>query len=186
MSLENVIYAIRTQALIEANECLHRALTLLGASDQQIQRIWPVLVMEFPGLGEPGVRNQTAPRQGGIASSAPAASDMYEQEVSTIDIEVVNVNILSLPNSSLKALVEFNLVFQFGTMGFKDFKVIQQGGQEAWVSVTQAEWYDKAELDEAGNPKKKWKNLVKFPDDLKQRVDAAILAAYREKGTIAY
>jgi DNA-binding cell septation regulator SpoVG len=60
----------------------------------------------------------------------------------------------------------------------REFRVIQQGRQRAWVSPRAREW-----KDEAG--KRRFEPLIELTGGLKGRVEAAILAAWRwEEGML--
>jgi DNA-binding cell septation regulator SpoVG len=57
-----------------------------------------------------------------------------------------------------------------------DWRIIQQPGQRAWVSVPQVSWKD-------NDGKVKYKALLSIPGELKQRIEVAILSAWeKEKG----
>lgn len=55
-----------------------------------------------------------------------------------------------------------------------DWRIVQQPGQRAWVSVPQMAW-----TGEDGN--KKYKALISIPGDLKQQIEVAILSAWEEE-----
>ena len=67
----------------------------------------------------------------------------------------------------LKALADV----QIGDSTFRDFRIVQQDGQRAWVAPPQASWVDRT-------GKRRYKNLIEFPKDLKSRIDAVILEEF--------
>lgn len=86
-------------------------------------------------------------------------------------IEVVEMKILSgNGDRRLKAFVSVKV----GDWALHDWRIIQQPGQRAWVSVPQASW-----RDESGQVR--YRALLSLPGELKQRIDVAILSAWEEE-----
>ena len=71
---------------------------------------------------------------------------------------------------ALQALVSVRV----GSVIFHDFRVVQQEGKRAWVSVPQQSWVD----EETGE--RRFKNLIELPRELKKKVDAVVLEAYED------
>ena len=86
------------------------------------------------------------------------------------EIKVVEVKSMN-DGRPLKAFVSV----QVGDWIIYDWRVVQQPGQRAWVSVPQVSWKD-------NDGKVKYKALLSIPGGLKQRIEVAILSAWeREK-----
>ena len=57
-----------------------------------------------------------------------------------------------------------------------DWRITQQLGQRAFVSVPQASWRDR-------NGKVRYRALLSIPGELKQRIEVAILSAWEKEKT---
>jgi DNA-binding cell septation regulator SpoVG len=82
------------------------------------------------------------------------------------NIEVLKVNKVN-SDGSLKAFVDLKI----GSTEFRDFRVVKQDGEDAWVSPPTATWED-------ANGERKYKRLVVFPQHLRDEVSKAILAKW--------
>lgn len=71
---------------------------------------------------------------------------------------------------SLRAFVDLRI----GRTLFRSWRVVQQEGQRPWVSPPVESWEDR-------DGKRHYRRLVEFPDELKRRVDEAVLKAYNEE-----
>ena len=83
-------------------------------------------------------------------------------------IEVVRINPLST-SGSLQATASVRIG---GALTLHDFRVIQQPGQEPWVSVPQREY--------SKNGERRWTPIVELKDGLMEAVSAAILEKVAE------
>ena len=83
-----------------------------------------------------------------------------------MDIEVTKLKLVEKGN--FKGFADV----QVGQIEIRGFRIIQQPGQSAWVSVPQSEYTKDNE--------KRYHNIVVLSEDLKQRVDAEILRAWGE------
>lgn len=80
-------------------------------------------------------------------------------------IEILNIKRLE-DTGSLRALIDFRL----NKSEFYSWRVIQQAGQEAWVSAPQDTWVEEG--------KKYYKPLIKFSKELMLMVSSALLKAF--------
>ena len=55
-----------------------------------------------------------------------------------------------------------------------DWRIVQQQGQRAWVTVPQTSWKD-------ADGKVKYRALLSIPGELKQRIEVAILSAWEKE-----
>lgn len=85
-------------------------------------------------------------------------------EVKVIDIRPLN------NGRPLKAFVDV----QVGDWIIYDWRIIKKDGLRAWVSVPMASWKD---LDH----KVRYRALLSIPDELKQRIEVAILSAWEKE-----
>jgi len=85
-------------------------------------------------------------------------------EIKILDLRKLN------GGSKIKAVCDFKL----GDSEFYSWKVIQQEGQQAWVSSPQESWAD-------DNGKKHYKPLIKLSKELMKTVSKAILDEYEKK-----
>jgi hypothetical protein len=70
-------------------------------------------------------------------------------------------------SGSLRAFCDLRI----GESIFRSFRVIQQPGQDAWVSPPSESW--------TGNDgKKQFTRLIEFPERLQKAVEVAVLAAW--------
>jgi DNA-binding cell septation regulator SpoVG len=81
-------------------------------------------------------------------------------------IEVVSLRRVS--HGNLRTFADVHFGTSLVIMGFR---VIKQDGQDAWVSPPQREW-------QSADGKKHFSPLIELSGSLKQRVEAAILAAW--------
>ena len=84
-----------------------------------------------------------------------------------MDIEVTKLNLVEKGN--FKGFADV----QVGQIEIRGFRIIQQPGQSAWVSVPQSEY--------TKDDEKRYYNIVVMPDDLKRDVEFAVLEAWRER-----
>ncbi len=84
-----------------------------------------------------------------------------------MDIRVVKIK--KIEKGALQAFVDV----QIGQVQIKGFRVVKQPGQSAWVSVPQTE--------QVKNGEKRYFNLIELPNDLKRKVQDAILVAWEER-----
>ncbi len=63
---------------------------------------------------------------------------------------------------------------QLGDWKIFEWRIIKKDGQRAWVSVPMASWKD---LDH----KVRYRALLSIPDELKQRIEVAILSAWEKE-----
>jgi DNA-binding cell septation regulator SpoVG len=88
----------------------------------------------------------------------------------TYNIELQELKLLDNAGS-LRALA----CVKIDDIEIHQFRVVQQDGQDAWVSVPQASWID----SETGE--KRYKNLVEMPSDLHYKVKKEIMNAYQKQ-----
>ena len=88
--------------------------------------------------------------------------------MSEISITIINMKSI-VKGGTLKAIVDFKL----NQSEFYSWRIIQQDGQSAWVSPPQESW-------DGADGKKKYKPLIKFPQDLMTRVSETLIKAYQE------
>ena len=86
------------------------------------------------------------------------------------EIKVIEVKAMN-NDRPLKAFASV----QVGDWIIYEWRIVQQPGQRAWVSVPQVSWKDQ-------DGKVKYKALLSIPGELRQRIEVAILSAWeREK-----
>lgn len=86
-----------------------------------------------------------------------------------MNIQVIEVKPVNQGN--LKAFVSI----QLEDIVFHDFRIIQQAGQRAWVSVPQSSWKNQ-------NGKTCYKPLVELPASLKEQVSKTVLDEWGNYG----
>lgn len=84
-----------------------------------------------------------------------------------MDIEVIKIK--SIEKGNFRGFADV----QVGEIEIRGFRIIQQPGQDAWVSVPQTEYIKDDE--------KRYYNIIVLPDDLKREVESAVLSAWRER-----
>ncbi len=84
-----------------------------------------------------------------------------------MDIRVLKIK--KIEKGALQAFVDV----QIGQVQIKGFRVVKQPDQSAWVSVPQTEQVKSGE--------KRYFNLIELPNDLKRKVQDAVLAAWEER-----
>jgi hypothetical protein len=89
--------------------------------------------------------------------------------MSEISITIINIKIIEKAGT-LKAIVDFKL----NQSEFYSWRIIQQEGQDAWVSPPQESW-------DGADGKKKYKPLIKFPQELMDKVSSILIGAYQAK-----
>ena len=83
--------------------------------------------------------------------------------------EIRVLKIKKIEKGALQAFVDVEI----GEVQIKGFRVVKQSGQGAWVSVPQTEQVKSGE--------KRYCNLIELPDDLKRKVQEAVLAAWERE-----
>ena len=81
------------------------------------------------------------------------------------EIKVIRIK-KTTTNGNIKAFCDI----QIGKTEFYDFKVVQQPDQKPWISTPTAQW------NKDGTTK--YKQLIKFPDELKKQIDVVVLKAF--------
>jgi len=84
-------------------------------------------------------------------------------------VKVLEIRILK-DGRPLKAYVSV----QVGDWIIHDWRIVQQQGQRAWVTVPQTSWKD-------ADGKVKYRALLSIPGELKQRIEVAILSAWEKE-----
>ena len=85
------------------------------------------------------------------------------------EVRVIEIRPLS-DGRPLRAFVDI----QVGDWIIYEWRIIKKDGQRAWVSVPMASWKD---LDH----KVRYRALLSIPDELKQRIEVAILSAWEKE-----
>ncbi len=86
------------------------------------------------------------------------------------EVKVIQIRPLN-DGRPLKAFVDI----QVGDWAIYEWRIVKKDGQRAWVTVPMASWKDL-------NHKVRYRALLSIPDELKQRIEVAILSAWeREK-----
>lgn len=88
------------------------------------------------------------------------------------NIEIIEVKKCS-KDGNLKAFVDVKI----DNILIKDFRIIQQKNQKAWVSVPQTSW-----RDSSGGLS--YKNLVELPKELKTDVEKAVLEYWDQRAGV--
>jgi len=83
----------------------------------------------------------------------------------------MNIEVLEIKKVSNAGKLRAFAKLKLGEIICCDFRVIQQEGQKAWVSVPQLGWT-------GTDGKVRYKNMVELPEKLKSEVFKAILAAW--------
>lgn len=86
-----------------------------------------------------------------------------------MEIEVLNMRLMPL-GRSLKAFADV----QVGDWIIYEWRIVKKDGQRAWVSVPMASWKD-------FDHKVRYRALLSIPDELKQRIEVAILSAWEKE-----
>lgn len=157
----------RREIVDEAREHLMRGLAMLNCSREQMGRIWPVIVLEFPLLGPPIPTSTKSWAESLTKDKEPTPQST--EEVQILSIEVTDIRAVN-GGGTLKALAAVSMDTNLGTIEIKDFKVIHQEGKKPWVSAPQAKWED-------NDGETKYKNLIELPPELKKEVSKKILEA---------
>jgi len=84
----------------------------------------------------------------------------------TVEIKVVEMKVLD-GEKPLKAYASI----QLGNWIIHDWRIIQQPGQRAWVSVPQSSYKGK-------DGKARYRNLITIPGEWRQRIEEEILKAW--------
>lgn len=79
-----------------------------------------------------------------------------------MDIQIIEIKPINQGN--LRAFVKIRL----GDITLNDFRIVQQAGQRAWVSVPQATW-----TDQGG--KLHYKPIIELPANVKGQISRVIL-----------
>ena len=87
------------------------------------------------------------------------------------EVRVIEIRPLS-DGRPLKAFADV----QVGDWIIYEWRIIKKDGQRAWVSVPMASWKD---LDH----KVRYRALLSIPDELKQRIEVAILSAWEKESS---
>ena len=85
-------------------------------------------------------------------------------------MEIRVIKIKKIEKGALQAFAEV----QIGQVQIKGFRVVKQPNQSAWVSVPQVEYVKDGE--------KRYFNLIDLPNDLKRKVQDAVLVAWEKQG----
>ena len=83
--------------------------------------------------------------------------------------EIRVLKIKKIEKGALQAFVDVEI----GQVHIKGFRVVKQPGQAAWISLPQAEYVK--------NGEKRYANLIELPNDLKRKVQDAVLAAWERE-----
>lgn len=87
----------------------------------------------------------------------------------TNQVEVVSIKAVTAGNFKAFASV------RIGGLTIRSLRIVQQPGQEAWVSLPQEYWTDK-------EGKRRYSAIVEVPDHIKQAISDAVLSAWRSDG----
>jgi len=86
----------------------------------------------------------------------------------------LNIKIIGIrPINSGRPLRAFADV-QVGDWIIYEWRIVKKDGQRAWVSVPMASWKD-------FDHKVRYRALLSIPDELKQRIEVAILSAWEKE-----
>lgn len=85
------------------------------------------------------------------------------------DIHVVGI-LLQNNGRPVKAYVDVEV----GDWTINNWKIVKQNNQRAWVSVPQTSWKDQ-------EGRVRYRALLSIPDELKQRIEVAILSAWEKE-----
>jgi DNA-binding cell septation regulator SpoVG len=88
--------------------------------------------------------------------------------------EIEVIEFLPINTKHLRAFAAVKV----GDWIIRDFRIVQQDGQRAWVSVPQVTWKDKSD-------RVRYKPLLEIPGELKQRIEVAILSAWEKEKSLA-
>jgi DNA-binding cell septation regulator SpoVG len=97
---------------------------------------------------------------------APRAKQTGEKDM---EIKVVQIRSLS-EGRALRAYADV----QVGDWIIYEWRIIKKDGQRAWVSVPMASWKN-------FDHKVRYRALLSIPDELKQRIEVAILSAWEKE-----
>ena len=86
-----------------------------------------------------------------------------------IEIKVIEIRPLN-DGRPLKAFADI----QVGDWIIYEWRIVKKDGQRAWVSVPMASWKDR-------DHKVRYRALLSIPDELKQRIEVAILSAWEKE-----
>jgi DNA-binding cell septation regulator SpoVG len=86
-----------------------------------------------------------------------------------MNIRIVEIRPLS-DGRPLKAFVDI----QVGDWIIYEWRIVKKDGQRAWVSVPMASWKD-------FDHKVRYRALLSIPDELKQRIEVAILSVWEKE-----
>lgn len=86
-----------------------------------------------------------------------------------IEICVLDIK-LTKGDRPLKAYVDI----QIDDWIIRDFRIVKQNGQRAWVSPPQITWQDQTGQTH-------YRSVLDVPPELKQRIDVAVLAAWEKE-----
>jgi hypothetical protein len=95
--------------------------------------------------------------------SQPNDDAMTTEKIEVVEIKLVN-------GGPLKCYASV----QVGDWIINDWRIIQQPGQRAWVSVPQTSWKNK-------DRQVQYRALLSIPGELKQRIEVAILSAWEKE-----
>ena len=84
--------------------------------------------------------------------------------------EIRVLKVKKIEKGALQAFVDVEI----GEVHIKGFRVVQQPGQSAWVSVPQTE--------QVKNGTKRYFSLIELPNDLKRKVQDVVLEAWKDQG----
>ena len=87
--------------------------------------------------------------------------------------EITVTDFLKVNGGKLKAFASVKV----DNIIIHDFRIVQQDGQRAWVSVPQVSWKD-------NQGQIKYKALLDIPGELKQRIEVAILSAWEQEKNV--
>ena len=85
------------------------------------------------------------------------------------EIKVIEIRLLN-DGRPLKAFADVGV----GDWIIYEWRIIKKDGQRAWVSVPMASWKD-------FDRKVRYRALLSIPDELKQRIEVAILSAWEKE-----
>jgi DNA-binding cell septation regulator SpoVG len=97
------------------------------------------------------------------------AASQLERNATSPSTKIRVIAVRPVNKGSLRAIVDVGLG---PSLVIREFRVIQQAGQRAWVAPPARKW-----KDDAG--KRRFEPLIELTGGLKGRVEAAILAAWQ-------
>lgn len=117
-----------------------------------------------------GIAQNNAPQQ---RNNAPKTQE--QTKIPIPRIEIVSIRAVRAGSAgNIRAFVDVQIGKPGNCLEVRDFRIIQQPEQRAWVSPPQRQWKD----EETGRIL--YADLVRFPDAWKEAIRTAVLTAWQE------